>query len=475
MQLRLKLVLLAATPVAVALVCMGFIVHHQSMTLANEERQLIEKAYIQSKETELRHYVELARSAVMRIAESGEASEAELQQKAVTIVSHMKFGDDGYFFLYNQGGKLLVSPEQMSTSNVDLCEPDSPSGEIPARRILDTAEAGGGIVRYDWLKPSSQLAAPKLGYVLKIPKWNWVIGTGLYLDDVQLTLKRIDERAKSNIAATQQRIYGIAALCMVLIALAGVMLNLKDHRISSAKLRRLAQRVVHSQEEERARVARELHDGVVQVLVSSKFLLETAQLQQQCAQVDSASTGCVRAINQGLDRLNDALIEIRRVSHGLRPALLDDLGLPAALSLMCEQMCSGDTTTVCFAQVGDARAIPNTHATALFRVAQEAVNNACTHAHASAMLITLRFDTHLLSLVVQDNGKGFDVHHVLADGSGGIGLRNMRERMDALGGNFLIKVNRQGTRIIATLPLHPNAEAGAAEPHTRFDSSYAPA
>ena len=477
MQLRLKMILMAAIPVGVALLCMGVTVRHQTLSLANEERKVVEAAYLHSKETELRHYVELARSTIERIAETGEASEAELQRKAMLVVSRMKFGADGYFFLYDQGGQLLVNPEQMATSNVDLCDPNTTTGLIPARLILDKAQSGGGLVRYDWHKPSSQIAAPKLGYVLQVPRWNWVIGTGLYLDDVEQALARIDTHAQNNIAATQRRIYLIAALCMVLIAAAGVLFNLKDHRISSAKLRRLAQRVVHSQEEERARVARDLHDGVVQVLVSSKFLLETAQLQQQhqtTAGPQPTPQGS-KALDQGLARLNDALLEIRRVSHDLRPALLDDLGLPAALTLLSEQMSGSAGTEVHFGQLGEAPPMPNTHATALYRVAQEAVKNACTHAKADEVLITLQFDAQGVTLVVEDNGQGFDMQGVLADGSRGIGLRNMRERVDALNGQFLIDSNRRGTRILASLPLAADGDDKASQPHSRFDSSYAPA
>ncbi|WP_228529600.1 cache domain-containing protein [Diaphorobacter caeni] len=466
---------MATVPLGVALICMGITARHQTMALANEERKLVEAAYLHSKETELRHYVELARSTIERIAESGDLGEADLQAKAVQVVSRMKFGDNGYFFLYDQQGKLLVNPEQMAVANVDLCDPDTPAGQTQATLILDQAKAGGGLVRYEWHKPSSQILAPKLGYVLQVPGWNWVIGTGLYLDDVQEALARLDEHAKNNIAATQRRIYLIAALCMVLIAAAGVLLNLKDHRISSDKLRRLAQRVVHSQEEERARVARDLHDGVVQVLVSSKFLLETAQLQHQySASLDGSAPGG-KALDQGLARLNDALTEIRRVSHGLRPALLDDLGLPAALALLSEQMTQGGASRVHLEPCGEVQPIPNSHATALYRVAQEAVKNACTHAEARDVLLSLLTGPRSITLIVQDNGKGFDIQRVLADGTSGIGLRNMRERIEALDGQFSIAASRLGTRIVATLPLRADAGSDAALPHSRFDSSYAPA
>ena len=110
-----------------------------------------------------------------------------------------------------------------------------------------------------------------------------------------------------------------------------------------------------------------------------------------------------------------------------------------------------------------------------FLLAQEAVKNACNHGKASTVWIALRYEARQIQLIVSDNGHGFDVARVLADGNCGIGLRNMRERADALGGSCVVHAGRQGTRITATLPLPPDLEGDAATPHTRFDSSYAPA
>src|SRR5256885_17170976 len=87
--------------------------------------------------------------------------------------------------------------------------------------------------------------------LFRSPEWGWSLGPGLYLDGVEQALRQIDESAQANIAATRWRIFGIAALCIVLIGVAGLVFNLSDHRVSSNKLQRLAQRVVHSQEEER--------------------------------------------------------------------------------------------------------------------------------------------------------------------------------------------------------------------------------
>lgn len=451
MQLQLKLALFSIVAILIALGLVAVTVQHQTLALAHQEHELVETAYLHSKETELRHYVQLASTSLARIKASGQDLAAQ-QQLALATLAQMQFGEDGYFFVYDRDGKILLDAQQMGLAGVDLCDPASPASAAPANLILDTARNGGGIVRYSWHKPSSQRMVDKLGYVATVPDWGWSLGTGLYLDDVEQALRKIDESAQLNIAATRWRIFGIAALCIVLIGVAGLVFNLSDHRVSSSKLQQLAQRVVRSQEEERTRVARELHDGVVQVLVSSKFLLETAQSQLRKL-VSQEPAVPQRMVDQGLERINHALLEIRRVSHGLRPALLDDLGLAPALALMSQQMHSDGGAQMRFAARGQARALPSSHGTALFRVAQEAVMNAQMHAQASQIEMSLHFQRRRITLEVRDDGQGFDMGRVQRDGQGGIGLRNMRERIEGLGGRLAIRSSRRGTCLIAMLPL----------------------
>lgn len=458
MQLRLKLVLLSGVPIVVALVLMAATMQRQTLELVREEQAQVQQAFMQSKEAELRNYVELARNTLLRIAaQPGDVGARK--EAALATLARMQFGENGYFFVYDQHGQPLIDPKTLPLAGVEFCDPSDPVGADAAQRILATARSGGGVVRYQWSKPSSQEVVPKLGYVLTVPQWNWTIGTGIYLDDVDQTLAALEAGARAAIEATRRRLFGIAALCVVLIGLGGLLLNLQDHRVSSDKLRRLARRVVHSQEEERARLARELHDGVVQVLASSKFLLETAQLQLADPAVGSAQAPR-SALDQGLAHLGSALVEIRRVSHGLRPALLDDLGLAAALALLAEQVQQRSGMVVRLVRQGAPAALPAEHGTALFRIAQEALHNCCEHARASEAEVLLRGLRGGVQLVIQDNGCGFDTRRVLEDGARGIGLRNMRERAESLGGQLRIDSDRLGTRLQAWLPLPHPASAG---------------
>ncbi len=474
LTIRMRTVALSAAFMLVVFVLVTWAVSYQMVSHSRQDRQQVQAVYVASKEKELRHYVELGHATLVRIAH-GSGEEADLQQQALAALSRMHFGNDGYFFVYDRLGNVLLNPGSMGIEGVDFCDP-ADAGSDQAMLLINKARAGGGIVRYNWIKPSSRTEAPKMSYVRAADQWGWILGAGLYMDDIERELAAFDANAARTLRDTQIRISAFALGSIMLISLGGLALNLHNSRISGEKLRRLARRVVSSQEEERARVARELHDGVVQVLVSSKYLLETAQVhleqQQEHGQDPKHAPPPARRhapqelLAQGLGRLQEALIEIRRVSHGLHPALLSDLGLAAALRMLVEQLRPQCPVDLRFAEHGAIPALSEAQATALFRVAQEALNNALSHAHAGWVQIALTGNDRHVELRIEDNGRGFDLKKVRADRKGGIGLRNMRERIESLeGSDFAIHTGADGTRVEVRLALH----APGPEPDLRPD------
>lgn len=456
MKLRQKILLLAVAPLAVAMLGIALAVRHQATALVRHERGLVEAAYLQSKETELRHYVELAQSAIAPLVRAGR-DDAAARQAAMAALARLDYGPDGYFFLYDMQGRNLMHPRQPELVGQDLWELRDPQGVPTIQRLIATARAGGGAVRYLWKKPSSQQLAPKLGYVVAVPEWGWMLGTGIYLDDVEETLRQLDARAETDIRETMAWIGVIAAISILLVAAGGLALNISEHREADAKLRQLAQRVVQSQEDERARLSRDLHDGVSQLLVSVKLLLETAanRLRQAPAQAEVV----VPVLDTTLARLDAAFNEVRRVSRNLRPALLDDLGLLAALRHLAREMADESGLAIDVALEGTPRPLADEQATALFRIAQEALTNVARHAHARRVGVTLSFLPAHTRLAVQDDGSGFDVARMQSDPRRGIGLRNLRERVAALGGQFDLASGPGGTWLCATLPLAPDSPA----------------
>ena len=463
MQLRFKFFLLSIVPTAIAVGLVILTVQTQTIKLVKQERDLVESAYLSSKEAELRAYVKLAKSAIEPLVNAHGVARQTRQEQAKAILRRLEFGQDGYFYLYDMEGNNLMHSRQPELVGQNLLELRDPYGGSPIEALLEATRRGGGTVRYFWAKPSSGQIASKLGYVEPVTAWGWMLGTGLYIDDIEQTLKRIDAQAQTNIEDTQRHLYTIAAAAMLLIALAGLAVNLSDHRESSAKLRHLALRVVNSQEDERVRVAQELHDGIVQVLVSAKFFFETAQLEHDNRSCDGKNVAAQKAqhsdtvatpLKRGLDRLGQALTEVRRISHGLRPALLDDFGLSPAIQLLAEEASEQGPFHVWFETQGMPFALPLAESTALFRISQESLTNVRLHAQASGVRVTLSFRKKQVQLSICDDGKGFNVDRVQTALRGGIGLRNMRERMEGLGGKLSISSASGGTCVMATLSTY---------------------
>jgi two-component system, NarL family, sensor kinase len=490
-RLKTKIFLLAVVPFLAAIASIGIGVRQQATALARTQHATMEAAYLSSKEVELRHYVELATSAIAPLyapeanegtdsaaanhaasaaasaaaAVPAPADEAARQRAALAVLQKMDFGADGYFFVYDMHGRSLMHPREPGLVGQDLWNLRDPQGKLTIQRLIAAASRGGGFVRYMWHRPSTGKLAPKLGYVVALPRWGWMVGTGIYLDDVDSALAHIDERASANIERTLQWLGVIALAGVGVFALGALVLNVSEYRSTDAKLKRLAQQVVESQEQERARLSRELHDGISQMLVSAKLLLESAlaRFERGEARVPAAEA----SLATGLTRLSDTLREVRRISHALRPAMLDDLGLAAALEQLTRELADESEIEIGFTQSGvdgartsaprnpGAAPLPDAVNTVLFRIAQEALTNIVKHAHARRAALTLEIAQNGVTLAIADNGHGFDVEHAQADPRAGMGLRNMRERLEPLGGRLSVSSKPGHTVVTAWVPIRP--------------------
>ena len=149
---------------------------------------------------------------------------------------------------------------------------------------------------------------------------------------------------------------------------------------------------------------------------------------------------------KAMSRLADALTEIRGISHRLRPAELDDLGLPAALEDLGREFLEHSDMDFSMKVRGVPVHLPDEVNTVLFRVAQESLTNIEKHAEATRVQLWLVFHAKGLRMRLIDDGRGFDVPAIRANPRLGIGLRNMRERVESIGGVFAIlsQPNRAG-------------------------------
>jgi two-component system sensor histidine kinase UhpB len=217
---------------------------------------------------------------------------------------------------------------------------------------------------------------------------------------------------------------------------------------ASARLQQLSRRLLEVQEEERRHLARELHDEIGQVLTVAKIHLQS---------VGSGPAGLLPSMEEPVQLLDRLLAQVRSLSLDLRPPLLDDLGLVAALNWLLQHPAGGAATPrVHLMAPSSLRRCDPTIETACFRIAQEALTNALRHAQAESVDLTVSIQGNSLHLTVTDNGIGFDAAaaRVRAEGGGSIGLLGMSERASLAGGTLtLLSAPGRGTRIEAIFPL----------------------
>ncbi|MEJ2010413.1 MAG: HAMP domain-containing protein [Acidobacteriota bacterium] len=211
---------------------------------------------------------------------------------------------------------------------------------------------------------------------------------------------------------------------------------------------RLLKKLIRAQEEERRRIARELHDETSQVIGALALSLDTA--------IATLPEGVSR------DRLLDAralalrtLDGIHRLSFDLRPSVLDDLGLFRAIEWYAERDLKGRGIALrCESDEQGGRLAPEIE-TALFRAVQEAITNIVKHSHAETVLIQCATTPEEVTIEIEDDGQGFDPASISATASSGrgLGLAGIRERLEILGGHALIDSSPgQGTRVVLTVP-----------------------
>lgn len=225
----------------------------------------------------------------------------------------------------------------------------------------------------------------------------------------------------------------------------GASVDVTERRRAEESTRDLTGRLITAQEEERARLARELHDDITQRL--ARLAIDVGRCEQGTPELTPAETA--REVREGLVRLSD---DVHALSYRLHPSVLEDLGLAEALRAETDRFTRRESISVQLELHGIPGAVPDAAALCLFRVAQEALQNIARHARARAVELTLRALDGGLQLAVRDDGRGFDP--VVQRKRPSLGLASMRERVHLLGGELdLESAPGQGTTVLAWVPL----------------------
>ena len=218
---------------------------------------------------------------------------------------------------------------------------------------------------------------------------------------------------------------------------------------SQTRLQALSNRLLGVQEAERRHIARYLHDEIGQAL--------TALLMNQQSILNLSAPPAIQAQIEENFRIADGVLQrVRELSTELRPAMLDDLGLNAALRWYATRLAERVGIGLQFSSKGEEGRNPPALETACFRIAQEALTNVVRHAKARLVSVTLREGEDAIELTIRDNGRGFEVSEAFARASRGksMGLLSMQERTQLVGGDIkIVSTPSQGTEVRARFPI----------------------
>lgn len=232
-------------------------------------------------------------------------------------------------------------------------------------------------------------------------------------------------------------------------------------KTATESYRDLSVQVLRLQDEERRRIARELHDGVGQILAA--LGMNIAKIRHES---DKLSNEAARAVSENSFMVDNLSREIRTMSHLLHPPMLDEIGLSSALRWYVDGFSERSKVKVELDLPEELGRLPNEMELTIFRMIQECLTNVHRHSGSTSATIRIRQENHHVRIEVQDQGKGIPAEKqadLNSSGRAGVGFRGMRERLRQLNGTLEVQSDAKGTTVIASLPLTIASDGTAAK------------
>ena len=307
---------------------------------------------------------------------------------------------------------------------------------------------------FEWTPQEKASRGPLFLQRRVLPPWHAVVELGNEIMKINAANLRSEQQ---RLQASEERLQSFLRRMLIFSLVIGCLVAvLTVHRffvlerrseLQEHALRRLSHSLVLAQESERKVLSRELHDAVGQVLTGLSMELGNLEIDA------SRLPGRFREHLDSAKRLTaETLRLVRDLAMGLRPSMLDDLGLEAALEWQGRQFSRQIGVPVVVEAEGDLDDLPESHRTCIFRIVQEALTNCARYAHAKNIRVSVYGEPDRVEVTIEDDGVGFDAESQIGTG---IGLLGLRERVRELGGAASIRSQLQkGTTISARVPVH---------------------
>ena len=260
-----------------------------------------------------------------------------------------------------------------------------------------------------------------------------------------------EQQLKITQRTTQRNMAYIGGLSLLALGLFFLYRNRKNQKLTTSKIANLEKQqklmaldyMVQGQEQERRRIAQDLHDGLGGILASAKLQINRVQ-----EEIDKLSD--INMFQKAQDMIDYAHNEVRRISHDMMPGALIDLGLIAAVEDLVEYVSSSSDTAVQLVDQSESIFLTEIQNVQLYRSIQELINNVIKHADASNIIVTFQKSGDQLNISVEDDGRGFDISNVQGDG---IGISGVQNRIKYLNGLVTFEQANPGTIVNISIPI----------------------
>lgn len=361
-----------------------------------------------------------------------------------------------HFIITDNNGRLLSNPELFKDwlcKNMCRCKEFRIQGSVVKDYKMLTSEGSGNLnllpfccrVNAAWSSFSMGNKEWKLMVMLPVKElenamWKhgaitWVIIAFAFVIIISMTILIVTTRSKKLRLETEAGYLGKLALT--------------QSQLREEREKRLSAQIA-GQERERKRISRELHDGLGQLLLTMKLRLNVTNRKN--ASSGNGHENLIQQEQEIQEMLGKTIEEVKRISYGLSPVLLDELGIIKALERYCQDMSQMSGLTIEFVNYGITGFNDQEKCTHIYRIVQEAVTNGVKHGNPTEINVQLLAGNERITLMIQDDGNGFDID-LLQNGEGN-GIANMRDRAKILGGDFMLSSKPgEGTSIIVKIPL----------------------
>lgn len=454
-HLRSKIILLSVLPILSVGILLTVLSVANSQQLGESNVDTFEDKIVELRRNELKNYTQMALTAVDHIYKhSGHlGSVEEAQAMARSIFRDLRYGNDGYFFVYDYGGKNIVHPKKPHLEGQNLWYLKDPNGVYLIQSLVREAKSdSGGYTQYIWDKPSEGREVDKLGYSMGLSQWRWMVGTGLYMDDIQKSVSSVEASIKENTQNIAFVTIGISLFLTCLVALIAIRFTVSQGRLANQNLQKLSRSSVQEREQERVRVATVLNSEVINGIA---FATENLKMLKQLAESNSEE------FNKKYAATGNALVKtlksVMGIANDLHPEVLVSDGLNAAVEDLSHRLSERSGIRISVSAVNTLERPALRIETVCYRIVEESLENVLLHSNATEVSIRLRQSRNMLSLTIQDNGIGFEPYKTNNRAHDrGVGLSEMELKTELLNGSFtLFSSKGTGTIIKVAIPI-PN-------------------